>query len=428
MDLLAGLAAFAPLLLGQTEAPQPDMPTPRDLWDRVAFPPLEYRVEQDQVIQSYTDPTQDLRRIDVTFTSQIHHGVRMDHTATIFMPADPSANEAPERKGKVVVVGQRRGDEPVLWNYGEPIAARMRYPTMVIDVPGAFDGEDGEGRWIHHTSDVGRATQDATDHNYFRLAVCYLKALDLLEDVLGLESVRAVIGGHSKRATSAFTAAAIDPERIAGVVYMGNESTFERMDADYRRPFSPNRTTKWVTCPVVYLGATNEDGYEMFAINRIQAAMARPWTIEYIPNYRHASNSEKQFMDWQMWVSHVFDGRPITRIGEPSQQATARGLSMRARVESPNHIIQVKFWTVYCDDVPYWRDLVWYPVYNVRRHGEVYEGFADGKLPDAWLVEVKDTAMGFPGYVSSLPQKVSDKPTAVRESRGSRSRHWEPAE
>jgi len=31
------------------------------------------------------------------------------------------------------------GDEPIMWNYGEPIAARTGYPTMVVWVPGAFD-------------------------------------------------------------------------------------------------------------------------------------------------------------------------------------------------------------------------------------------------------------------------------------------------
>ncbi|MFQ6131982.1 MAG: hypothetical protein ACE5R4_08105 [Armatimonadota bacterium] len=424
---LSALAAVMLALAGSSPAATDGQPpTPRERWEQLAFPPLDYAVERDEVMTSYTDPRRELRRVEVSFCSQIHHGVRMDHTAVIFMPADAAANQTPQRRGKVVVVGQRRGDDPVLYNYGEPIAARTGYPTMVVSVPGSFDGEDGEGRWIRFTSDMGRESRDPTDHNYFRLAVCYLRALDVLADVLGEEQVRAVIGGHSKRATSAFTAAAIAPERIAGVVYMGNESTFERMETDYRRPFSPFQTQKHVQCPVLYLGATNEDGYEMFGINRIQAGMERPWTIEYIPNYRHASNSEKQFMNWQMWVSHVFDGRPLTTISDLSHEETDRGTLFRATIDPPNKIIQVKFWYVYCDDVPYWRDLVWYPAYQVVRKGNVYEGYVEGKLPDAWLVEVKDTAMGFPGYVSSLPQDITGKPTAVRQSRGSRPRHWAP--
>jgi hypothetical protein len=97
----------------------------------------------------------------------------------------------------------------------------------------------------------------------------------------------------------------------------------------------------------------------------------------------------------------------------------------RARIESPNKILAVKAWYVFCDDVPYWRDLVWYPSF-MSQEGEIFETFVSGKLPDAWLVEVKDTANGFVGYVSSLPQDITGKPTDVRYSRGWRSRHWEP--
>jgi len=66
-------------------------------------------------------------------------------------------------------------------------------------------------------------------------------------------------------------------------------------------------------------------------------------------------------------------------------------------VETPNKIIQVKFWYVYCDDVPFWRDLVWYPLYPERRERGFHEAFLEGKTPDAWLVEVKDAALGVAG-------------------------------
>ena len=62
----------------------------------------------------------------------------------------------------------------------------------------------------------------------------------------------------------------------------------------------------------------------------------------------------------------------------------------------------------------------------VHKDADVYEGYVKGKLPDAWLVEVKDTALGFPGYVSSLPQDITGNKTETKQSRGSRSRNWEP--
>jgi hypothetical protein len=102
------------------------------------------------------------------------------------------------------------------------------------------------------------------------------------------------------------------------------------------------------------------------------------------------------------------------------------GAIFRARLTSPNKIIQAKVWYVYNDDPPYWRDLVWYPEFMISTGGGIYEGYVKGKLPDAWLVEAKDVAMGYPSYLTSLPQDITGMPTERRTSRGSRSRLWEP--
>lgn len=403
--------------------------SPRDMWARVEkeSPPFEFKILKDEQVPSDTDPGQRLRRIEVRFSSQVVAGASMDHTAVIFMPADAELLQKPERRGKVVIVGQRWNDTFMLYDYGDSIAARTGYPTMVLPNPGEFDGRDGEGRWITHTRTLTQETRDAANHNYFRLAVPYLRGIQVFAEILGEKNIRAIIGGHSKRATSAFTAAAIDPEHIAGVVYMGNESVWSRMSGETFRPVNPIFTQEYVKCPVLYLGATNEDGYEMFNINKIQAMMERPWTIEYIPNYRHASASEIQYVNWRMWIAHIFDDRPLSRIEELRWEETDRGTVFRAKVRSPNKIIQVKFWYVHCDDVPFWRDLVWYPTYKPTEKGDgEYEAFVDGLLPDAWFVEVKDTALGVPGYISSLPQDITHKPTKERVSRGWKSRLWNP--
>jgi hypothetical protein len=249
--------------------------------------------------------------------------------------------------------------------------------------------------------------------------------------------ISAVIGGHSKRATSAFTAAAVDPIRIKGVVYMGNESTWDNFQTSPNKAIYPPYTKNWVKAKVLYIGATNEDGYCMYGINRIQQIMNNTWTIEYIPNYRHASMSEKHFIDWRMWVTHVFDNRGITKISDLSYYKVKNGFKwagrsftagtvFRAKIKSPNKIIQVKLWYVYNDDEPYWRDLFWYPEFMIKKDNDYYEGFVKGKLPDSWLVEVKDIACATAGYVSSLAQDITAKKTKTKKSHGSRSRNWTP--
>jgi len=405
------------------------LPSPKELWKRCqeTLSPFSYKVLKDAIVPSITDPRQNLRRMEVRFTSQVvgQWGRRMAHTAVIHMPADPKVYQGPERRGKVVIIANRYGDKMMIDDYGEPIAARTGYPTMVLPIPGEYDGHDGESCWVYYFRSLLTDTQDPMNHQYFRFAIPYISAMDVFEGILGEEKIRAVIGGHSKRAPAAFNAAAIDAERVAGVIFMGMESTFRSYEGKPWKGISPIYSQRYVKCPVLYLGATNEDGYEMFNVNRVQAMMEKPWTIEHIPNFHHATYSEIQILDWQMWVSHIFDGRPLAQISDLRYEENEEGTIFRARLGSPNKIIAVKVWYVYCDDVPYWRDLMWYPAF-MQQKGEFYETFISGKIPDAWLVEVKDTANGFAGYVSSLPQDITGKPTKERYSRGWRSRNWEP--
>ncbi|MBN1589173.1 MAG: tetratricopeptide repeat protein [Pirellulales bacterium] len=415
------------------------LPSPKQLWERCrqSLPPFTYDVVSDEVVTSDTDPRLKLRRMKIRFISQEINGMKMGHDAVIFLPAEPGMNSSPERRGKVVVVARNYSDDTLVGNCAEPIAARTGYPTMCIVVPGDQDGNDGEMPWLTGLRKLAHDTQDPVNHDLFRCAIPYLRALDVFSDVLKQKNVRAVIGGHSKRAYYAYTAAAIDPERIAGVVYMGCERLFSEdekyPDFSVSPPFAPGEkyprslvlftTQKYVKCPVLYLGATNEAGFSMFNINELAARMTKPWTIEYIPNYRHASRSEKQFIDWQMWVAHIFDGRPLATVGDLRVERTGNGTRLGASVKSPNKILQVKAWYVYCDDVPYWRDLMWYPALMRKKHGNQYEAWVGGNPPDAWFVEVKDIGHGFPGFVSSLPQNLTGKPAAERNAR--RPRNWE---
>lgn len=200
-----------------------------------------------------------------------------------------------------------------------------------------------------------------------RSAVPYVQAIDVFQDILKEENIRAIIGGHSKRAFYTYNAAAIDPERVASVIYMGCEALYTDIDK-YPPSVNPVYIQDFVKCPILYIGGTDEGGYE----------------------------------------------------------ETAEGTIFRAHIDTPNKIIQAKLWYVYCDDVPYWRDLVWYPVLMQNKVGTLFEGHVEGILPDAWLVEVKDIAKGTAGYISSLPQDITHKETRVRIPFFSGARLWKP--
>jgi hypothetical protein len=439
MSFLLSVLGAAMQSPAQDSQPAAPVPTPKEMWERfqITLEPFEYAVVKDEVVASETDPSRKLRLVTFSFSSQLvpvkgdgdaWQLEKLWHDGVIFIPTDPALANDPERRGKVVVVGSLSGPyhQSFLSSYGDPIATRTGYPTMVVPNPGETRDQPGREYSQQWLMEYRRDKADVTYHSHFRWAVPFLRGLDVMAEVLGVEkrNVRAIIGGHSKRATGAYTAAGMDPERIAGVVYMGNESLHPEDASSKWWAVSPYYVQDFVRCPVFYVGATNEGGYAMFDINQLCAHMKAPWTLEYIPNYRHASECEKQFLAWQMWVAHIFSRRPLTRISDLRHEETETGTRFGVKIDSPNKLILAQIWYVYCDDPPYWRDLVWYPTLLHERSDGEYEGYVHGKMPDAWLVEVHDTAQGFRGYVSSLPQKLTDVPVERRDGRGM-PRNWE---
>ncbi len=144
-----------------------------------------------------------------------------------------------------------------------------------------------------------------------------------------------------------------------------------------------------------YIGATNEGGYDMFNINLMQERLRTPMTIEMIPNYRHYNFHEKQFIDFLMWVSHVFDGRPISRIVDMSHEFCDGRNYYRAKVDSEAKVQFVQAWFVYADN-PQWRDLMWFE-WIMQKRGDYYETSVPGKKPDAYMIAGWRHVDGFSG-------------------------------
>jgi PhoPQ-activated pathogenicity-related protein len=429
--LLAGSAATG---FGQEgaeafdfEVASRDVPKPRELWPSVLEHaiPTEFTIKADEIVTSDADPSRKLRKVTAHFYSLEIEGKPWGHQCVIFLPADPERNMTPERKGKVTIIGCPGHDYfPVhVDKIGDPIATRTEYPTMILSNPGEYD----DGSSIERDMSSLRRTQAKTGASIYSmnciLALVYVQAMNVFEEFLGVDDLQAVVGGHSKRGRSATVAAAVD-SRVATSIIMGNEGVYSTDRIQWHLPFHHAFFQEQVNVPVFYLGATNEDGYKMFNVNMLQERLKQPMTIELIPNYCHSNFSEIQFMDLLMWVAHIHDDRPITQITDLIHERADGRSVFRAKVDSEAKVQMVRAWYVYSDDDA-WRDLMWYHLL-MTEEGDCYEATLSGKVPDAFFVEVGDTALGIPGYVSSLPQKLTDVPVVERVSRGSRPRLWEP--
>ncbi len=404
-----------------------NVPMPRELWPIVMKHaiPTEFTIKSDEIVTSDTDPSKKLRKVTANFYSLNLEEKRWGHRCVIFLPADPRRNVAPDRKGKVTIIGCPGHDYfPVhVDKIGDPIATRTEYPTMILSNPGEFD----DGSCVEWDMSSLRRMQAKTDTNIYSmnciLALVYVQAMDVFQEFLGVDNLKAVVGGHSKRGRSATVAAAVD-SRVASAVIMGNEGVHATDRIQWHLSFHHAFFQDQVNVPVFYLGATNEDGYKMFNVNILQERLKRPMTIELIPNYCHSNFSEIQFMDLMMWASHIHDDRPISQISEVTHERADGRSIFRAKIDSDAKVQMVRAWYTYSDD-PAWRDLMWYHLLMAKK-GDYYETVLSGKIPDAFFIEVGDIAQGIPGYVSSLPQKLTDTPVIERGSRGSRPRLWEP--
>ena len=395
-----------------------DVPKPREVYPYVKrdMIPMDLKIISDEIVMSDTDPSKKLRKITAHFNSLKLEDRIWGHPCVIFMPADNSINLTPERKGKVVIIGSPGWAmfPAHVEKYGEPIATRTGYPTMVLSSPGVHpDGSGIEGANMRVLTRMRHKTGTNFYNMNCQLALIYIRAMDVLEKVLDVERVSAVVGGHSKRGRSATVAAAMD-SRVASPIIMGNESIYRTDEVQWHLSFHHAFFQDQISVPVFYLGATNEGGYNMFNINLMQERLKEPMTIEMIPNYRHYNFHEIQFIDFMMWVAHIFDGRPISKISDMSHEYRDGRNYYRAKVESKAKIQLVRTWYVYAHN-PEWRDLMWFE-WIMQKNGDHYETSVPGRKADAYMIEVADTAMGFPGYVTSLPIKLTDAPVKDREA------------
>ncbi len=394
-----------------------NVPKPRELYPLVKqdMVPMDLKILSDEIVTSDVDPSKKLRKITAFFYSLELEDKKWGHPCTILTPADNSINETPQRKGKVAIISapDKVMYPPHVAKYCEPITVRTGYPTMTLISPGVYD----DGRTIEGDIAVLTRMRQKTGHNYYnmncQLAVVYIQAMNVMEKVLGVDRVSAVLGGHSKRGRSATVAAAMD-DRVASPIIMGNEGVNRIDEVQWHLSFHHNFFQDQVHVPVFYLGATNEGGYNMFNVNILQQRLKRPMTVEMIPNYRHFNFHEVQFIDTMMWVSHIFDGRPISKVTETSHEYRDGRNFYRAKIESDAKVQIVRVWFVYASN-PQWRDLMWFE-WLMWKNGDYYETSVPGAPVDAYMIEVADTALGVPGYITSLPIKVSDTPVLDRKA------------
>ena len=168
-------------------------------------------------------PVKKLRKVTAHFYSQELAGKKWGHPCVIFLPADNAANldAAAQRQG-----GHHRLAAARLLSHPRRQVRRADRRADRLSHDGAcrIPASTRTARTSNATSASSTRLRKQTGKNYYnmncQLAVVYIQAMNAFQQFLGLDSLQAVVGGHSKRGRSATVAAAIDP-RVASVDHHG---------------------------------------------------------------------------------------------------------------------------------------------------------------------------------------------------------------
>jgi len=392
---------------------------------------LSLTVETNDTLENSGYMAKTINRTRGTFSSQRHSSTIWTHPFVLLSPGSAKStrgNRNKPRKAVLIACPVWEGNVQLYAAlYGERIVRETGYPVMICALPGQDQGgHDLEADLYDKVRLIREEDQNPYHSVNSQIALGYVRAIDALEILLASTMVRVITVGHSKRAGGSVLAAAVD-KRIASVIMMSWERIprkYENMDYAISGEYLYFQDQ--VKVPVFYIGVTNEDSYQMFNINKIQKQLKRPMTVSMIPNHFHSSFNEIQYTNVTMWVSHIFNKRPVVDITNVAFENNGNTTRYRAQISSSGSTIRmVRAWYAFCDH-PRWSDVMWYHVVMEPRGNGLYEGSMPGSFPDAFYVEVDDISQGVPGYISSLPQPMKDTPVIPRQSRGPFPALWSP--
>lgn len=409
---------------------------------------LDTVIEADRVVDSRHRPGRRVRIIELTFTSQHWHELVWRHPARIYVPDDYSGG------GTAGIIGTERQCFESEWarrvipgtsldtegEYAEGTALDLGMPVMIFsNPPGRPFGLD-ESDFTGYAMKKMQETGDMTWHGHYPIAKAYLRAITLMHSLDGVGTERAVLLGNSKRGVGVCIASGVDPERVAGVMvcgYHGGNNLYhlatkfaefgpsvagpseQRAGPGYQSAetllrvinnpvgfrsllhFDPYLWRDQIKAAYLVALGTNDEFFALGAPNSMMTEMQGNKGYLAIDNVKHTWVSEKHLAAWRMWLARTFLGRSIPQVSVQGEIVQDR-LAVAADVEAES-IRAVSLFYAFQPVLEDWRTATWQSMSMERVDGR-WQASVDLKAGHslAWYVEVEDSGVSGPGYVSSL--------------------------
>lgn len=410
---------------------------------------LDVTIHRSEIISSQSRTGSKVRKIQLSFTSQNWHGFFWRHNVHVYVPIDykESGNAAiigtsrpffdGEFKKRLTIPETGQGTEA---EYAEGTAIDLGIPIMIIPIPGEDIGGMNEVDLMGYGDQMVMKTGDLTWYGYHALAMCFLRAITLLQALPEVKAKKTVLMGCSKRGYAITIASAVDKKRIAGIVTAcfsgGNHlygiamklaqfghSVAGPNDADFgleidegRRhltgagfqpapmvlkglnspggfrllcAYDPYLWHDQIEVPFLLTLGTNDEFFALGACNEMMETYNGDKATLMVDNRPHTWVSDKHLLAWRMWLIHTFNGRSVPKL-EVTGERNGESLTISADIEGTVTLDSVKLFYAFNSGSD-WRFADWQSV-PMKNQADVFYATIPIKqdIKIAYYVEVSD--------------------------------------
>ncbi|MCK4401052.1 hypothetical protein KAW08_01960 [bacterium] len=404
---------------------------------------LDIVIQHDDIVTCKEYPRQELRQIELEFTSQITEGEVWRHRCLLFLPY-PSVPE--DRCDKAAIMTQRHSADknaPLIieHEYGKVTAAMFKIPVLIIgDSPGGRFGSKkplDEVFFNKYCLNKMIETGNVSWFGHYRIARYIMRAITLLASFEN-KIKHVVLCGSSKRASGCFLAGACD-SRVQGIMHCGLDcgnlqKYFERINRGDYAPHAENTAfsklferiknypnmekilqhfdfSKFCNkIPSILLMAGTRDRlyFPMFSLNDFYNVLPKDKGIEFINDCPHCCTHIKHIINWRMWIAHCFFGRKIPKVEIIlAEHISKDSFLVKCKLLNNTQILKV---TLYFTIEQPTEKTIWQDI-SMQKEGKNYMTrikLKENKEP-FYFVEVEHVDQGIPGFVSSLPHGPGER-------------------
>jgi len=305
----------------------------------------------DSVVDCRFFPGRKIRRIKVTFVSQVYRGKRCPHEAVLCLPTE-ELSEAARGATAIILGGNVLSVKKAELDWVEHVVIKLGVPCFVVmqALNAKAHGARNPGELMSFGNETYYETGDPCEAGYYALARIFSAAATVASQMPEVEATKFVTTGSSKGGMAALIACGGDP-RIVGSYptawNSGNLPEFTRLKGErwgwnvkpketgpagmtamevtrslgtprgkeYCRLFDPHRWGDLLAGKFVMPAVgTNDPLFHLLSDQFYFDDLACNKAFLRVPNYPHGRTSAQHAAAWRFAVAAALLGRPVPTV------------------------------------------------------------------------------------------------------------------